>query len=368
MLRLHISLLLLVTISLRNEAQTTYSKAEERMVQYVNNGLAYAIKYDSLQRIPAVLDSSRRFLRAYPNSFAKSNVFDYMLQMTSLISRDTAIVFPLIDSVLAYDKSPVTMMGIAQLLIEREIDPLRGASMLEEVLPHLTAQYHRYKSHLLLAQVEQSRGEFSLAALNLKSALAIDSVRLDAWYAYLGYCQMLEDQAGASIASHTISEIRGQNRAQYFNYVEQNSYTGKSVLDMVPLDLDGHGVPLSQFSNRVMVIQFFNFWCSIPGKQLPTIHEFIKEFPQVKFVFLNFDDTAEELRQRYFTRPSLRFLRDQTVVFPDSSVLGVFGNSGGMGEILLVDKHGRIRYSFPGITKGYVAVLRAKLRELLREP
>jgi len=365
--KLPIALVLLVTLSVRDEAQTTYSKAEERMVQYVNNGLAYAIKYDSLQRIPAVLDSCRRFLDAFPNSFARGNVFGSMLQMTSLISRDTVVVFPLIDSVLSYDKTPVTKMGIAQLLIEREIDPLRGASMLEEVLPYLTAQYHRYKSRLLLAQVEQSRGEFSRAAVNLKSALAIDSVRLDAWYAYLGYCQMIEDEVGASVASHKIWEIQSRNRAQYFKYVEQNSYTGKSVLEMTPTDLNGHSVPLSQFSSRVMVIQFFNFWCSIPGKELPTIGRFIKEFPQVKFVFLNFDDTPEELRERYFTRPSLRFLKDQTVVFPDSSVLGNLGNSGGMGEILVVDKHGMIRYSFPGVTKGYNAVLRAKLRQLLKE-
>ena len=43
--------LILIVLSASTFAQTTtYSIEEEKMVQYVNNGIAYAMKYDSLQK------------------------------------------------------------------------------------------------------------------------------------------------------------------------------------------------------------------------------------------------------------------------------------------------------------------------------
>ena len=366
--RLFLAIIVASLVAKQTVAQTTYSRAEERMAQYVNNGLAYALKYDSLQRIPPVLDSCRRFLQHFPNSFVKPNVFSYMLEMSSLITTDKETLYPLIDSVLYYDKLPGTAMRIGELLIEREIDPSRGARIIEETLPHLDFDYHRYKSHLLLSEVALSHGDFLTAESHLKSALEIDSVRLDAWFAYLGFYQLREDEAGASRVSGEISRIENKRRHRYFEYVEHNSYVGKSIADLTSTGLNGDTVRFAQFANRVLVIQFFNFWCSAPGKEFPTIRKLMKEFPQPKFVFLNFDETPEELKMRYFTRPSSSFLKDQTVIFPDSSIADFFGGSGVMGEILLVDRHGRIRFSFPGMAEGYEAAIRTKLRMLLEEP
>ena len=117
----------------------------------MNNGWAYSVKYDSLQRIRPVIDSCSRFLKRYPNSFLKPGVFAYMLKLTAMISTKKDEIFPLIDSVLAYDSISVTQMGIGRLLVEQEIDPHRGAAFLEKALPALTYSDHRYKSHLLLS-------------------------------------------------------------------------------------------------------------------------------------------------------------------------------------------------------------------------
>ncbi|MCX6138176.1 MAG: TlpA disulfide reductase family protein [Ignavibacteriales bacterium] len=359
-------IIFLFSISSYGVAQTTYSMEEERMVHFLNNGLAYAEKYDSLQRLQPVLDSCRRFLRRYPHSFAKPNVYSYMLEMTSRITTDKEKIFPLADSVLFYDHLPGTKMRIGELLIEREIDPAKGRRFLEDVLPSLTADYHRYKSHLLLANLALSRYDFAAVKAHLASAIALDSVRLDAWYAYLGYCQIREESDQAAIIIRRIAKLRNAQYGEYLEYVDHNAYIGKSIAGMQLHDLDGKIVRLNDFTNSVKVIQFFNFWCSVPMKEFPTLNRLIRTYPRVKFIFLNFGETPDELKQRYFVRPSSRFLRDQLIAFPDSSADWIFSRVG-MGEILLVDKYGTIRSSFPGMTKNLEKLLRSKLDRLLRE-
>jgi hypothetical protein len=360
--------LMFILLTSSTLAQTTFSPYEESMARYVNNSLAYARKYDSLQRIQPALDSCVRFLEAYPNSFVKPNVFTYMLQMSALITRDTTKIFPLMDSVLAYDTLPTTLMSIGQLLIEKDIHPDRGVLYLNQALPHLTFKYHRYLSNLLLSKVELSRGFLTAARHHIMEAVRIDSTRLDAWYAYLGYCRMQEDSEGESIAALNISRLLSHSHREYVNYLDDNRFIGKSIYGLRGPDLDGNTISFSQFEGTVTVIQIFNFWCAVPGKEFPTIKRLTDKFPRVRFVFLNSGETAEELRQRYFTRPESRFIKDHVIVFSDSSMLGFFEGSMDMGEILLIDKLGKVRYAFPGMTKNFDAMLETKIHELLNEP
>lgn len=361
-------LVILATVAVPSAiAQTTYSRAEEDMARFVNNGLAYAIKYDSLQRIPPVLDSCRRFLQDYPNSFVRSNVFTYMLEMTSLITRDRDSVFSLIDSVLAYDKLPSTRMRIGEILVERELDTELGIAMLAGVLPELSVPYHKYKTHLLLSQTDIAKGNSLTALRHINSAIQIDSVRLDAWYALLGLMRMQEDQRGAAAASNRIDQLESVKRREYYQYVEQGPLTGQSVMGLTPTDLDGNAFPLSRLANQVIVLQYFGFFCTTPGREFPVIKRLIKEFPQVEFVFLNTGETPDELKLHYFTRPSSAFLKDQTVLIKDLSVVRFFRGTAGMGSIFIIDRHGDIRFSFPGTSPGYEDAIRSKIEQLLRE-
>lgn len=365
-IRIVVSALLTVLPFVSSKSQTTYSKEEERMAQFVNNGLAFALKYDSLQRLGPVLDSCRRFLTRYPNSFVKPNVFSYMLEMTVLISNDKKTIYELIDSVLRYDRMPTTKMRIGELLIERDIDSRLGKTFLENAFPHLSVTYHRYKTHLLLARVAINEGLFATAKDHLTSALSLDSTRLDGWYEYLGYSQLSEQPNEASYILRKISEINNKQLNQYIEYVSGNPYVGKSVSHLNLRDLDSNLVSFGIFENKVIVLQLFNFWCGTPEKQFPALKHLIKEFPGVAFVFLNAGETSEELRMRYFTKSSSQFLKDQTIVFPDTSAIRLFGGVFQMGEILLVDKQGKIRFSFPGMTKNLEQMIRKRLLELLR--
>lgn len=348
-------------------AQTTYSKQEERMAHYLNNSLAYAVKYDSLQRIQPALDSCSRFLRKYPNSFMKPNVFDYMLKMTAMTTTDTSRIFPLVDSVLAYDSTATTKLEIGETLIEQEIAPDRGAQLILEALPHLTYGYHRYLSHLLLSRVDLSNGNYPSALMHIEAAISIDSTRLDAWYAYLGYSQLSEDPAGIARASRKIGEIREHRYHEYMKAVGNNELIGRSIYDMEAPDMDGKTVRFRNFAGKVLAIQQFNFWCSTAAKEFPAIKRLIKDFPRVKFVFINAGERPSELRERYFTRPSSAFLKDQLIVFSDSSTRSSYGSFFVVGQVLLVDKHGIVRYSFPGMSKNFEVILRERLQKLTHD-
>jgi len=174
-------------------AQTsTYSKEEEKMILYVNNGWAFARKYDSLQNVKPVLDSCWKFLKKYPHSFAKPNIFSYMLEMTVLITKDLSKINPLIDSVMHYDQLPVTKERIGEILITRNLDITNGRELLNEAYPKLTVQYHIYNYHMLMAKSDIRLGNYSFAKSNYEKALHIDSTRAEAWYEYLSYLKMRE--------------------------------------------------------------------------------------------------------------------------------------------------------------------------------
>jgi hypothetical protein len=215
--------------------------------------------------------------------------------------------------------------------------------------------------------VDISHGSYGSALEHINAAIDIDSSRLDAWYAYLGLCQMREDPQAERRVSHKISSLLNQSHIEYVDYLGKNRFIGNSIYGLHGPDLDGNLVSFSQFEGKVIVFQTFNFWCTTPGKEFPTIKKLIGKHPQVQFVFLNAGETPAELRERYFTRPQTRFLRNQIIVFRDSSMSKFFQGSIGIGEILLIDKQGKVRYSFPGMAENFEAMINDKIHELLNE-
>jgi len=165
--------------------QSTYSVAEERMLTYVNNQYAYALKYDSLKMIP------QRWIRADVSLrstavIRRGAVFSYMFEMSSVITSDTTKLFPLLDSVLIYDQLPVTKLGMAEILIERNIDRKRGRELLQDA-------YHTFRS--LITGLRpicswrdlRSRMQSRCCHRFFEKALLEDSTRAEGWYEYGSY-------------------------------------------------------------------------------------------------------------------------------------------------------------------------------------
>lgn len=362
-----ILVLILIVLSASTFAQTTtYSIEEEKMVQYVNNGLAYAMKYDSLQNVKPVIDSCWRFLKKYPNSFAKPNVFSYLLEMTAVVSNDVKKINPLIDSVLFYDNLPITRQRIGAILIERNLDLKKGREFILDALPKLTVPSHIFNSYLLLAKSDVTFGNFASAKMNFENALKIDSTRAEAWYEYLGFLKIRELPDEANIVLAKINDLDKRSKLRYVSYTNVSPNINKNICTLSLIDLDSNNVDLNTFKDKVVVINRFNFWCRYCVYEFPTLKKLIKEFPEVKFIFINSGETTYELRDRYFAMKEFSFLKNQTVLFETKDYYDeIYGNV--VPHTLVIDKFGNIRYDYSGYRKELESLLRNNLSNLIKE-
>lgn len=345
---------------------TTYSKEEERMVQYVNNGLAYAMKYDSLQNVKPVIDSCWKFLDKYPNSFAKPNVFSYLLEMTVVITNDLKRINPLIDSVLYYDNLPITKQRIGAILIERNLDLTRGREFIFDAFPNLTVQNHIYNSYMLLAKSDITIGNFASAQSNFENALKVDSTRAEAWYEYLGFLRIRELPNEANVVMAKINELEKQAKLRFTAQTNISPNINKNILELTLMDLDSNYVELNSLEGEILVINRFNFWCSPCLKEFAMFKKLIKEFTNVKFIFLNSGETSTELRERYFEKKEFNFLKKQAVYFVTKKYYDKI-HGYGVPHTLIVDKNGNVRYDYLGYSKELETLLINNLKSLTVE-
>ncbi len=152
-------ILVILNFSTLQAQSTTYSKYEEDMILYANNGWMYADKYDSIELAEKALDSCWQFVRAFPNSFAKPNVLSMMLEMTITLTDDLNKIYPLIDSVLSYDKLPSTRLRMGEILIERNLDLQKGREYVIDAFSLLSVEFHKYRAYMLMARSDITFGQ-----------------------------------------------------------------------------------------------------------------------------------------------------------------------------------------------------------------
>lgn len=345
---------------------TTYSKEEENMVGYVNMGWAYTFKYNSYQDVKPIIDSCWRFLDKYTNSFAKPNVLSYLLEMNVLISKDLKVINPLIDSVLYYDSLPTTKQRIGGILIERNLDLIKGREFVLDALPNLSVKNQIFKSYLLLAKSDLTLGKFASAKINFENALKTDSTRSEGWYEYLSFLRIRELTQEASVVSSKIAELEKQAKIKFVSQTGISPNINKTINNITLLDLDSNIVELNTLKGKVVVLNRFNFWCGICAKEFPALQKLIKEFKDAKFIFINSGESASELRNRYFKMKEFAFLMKQQVLFVTKEYYDeIYGDS--VPHTLVVDKAGVIRFDYQGYSKEMEDLLRNNLQELLKK-
>ena len=347
--------------------ESTYSAAEDRMLQYVNNQFSFSQKYDSLEMISPLLDSCWCFLQKYPRSFARGGIFSYMFEMSSLIRSDTASIFPLVDSVLSYDQLPVTKLTIAEALIERNINRARGRELLRDCYKNLSVAKHRFKANLLLARFAIEEGNRLAARTFFERALNEDSTRAEGLYEYASYLKATEQLAEFARIQKKIQTMDEQNQLNYEHHSKLSPYINKTFSDYKLPDINGSMIDFRQFLGQPVIAQVFNFWCP-PKKEYPVLQKISDEFPNAKTILINAGDKPEELKSRYLDKPENKFLKRHTIVFEDSLMSHrLFGGMIYIGTILLIDKTGHIRAEYPGYNKELEEMLRSNLRKLTNE-
>lgn len=354
-----------VQINIQGQS-TTYSKYEEKMVTYANNGWMYALKYDSLEIAEVTLDSCWRFIDKYPHTFAKSNVLNFMLKMTVMLSNDKNKIYPLIDSVLTYDRLLSTKLMVGQILVENDLDGERGREIIIDALPHLITEQQKYNAYVTLARSDVPNGNYVSAQEYYEKALEIHPEWLAGWYECLSTAKIGEMLEKAKYFESRIRDLEDSKRSDYVSNSSVGPNINKQISELVMNDLDENKVRLKTYHGNPLVINRFNFWCGWCFKEFPALKKIMDEFPNVKFIFVNYGESPDELKEIYFKKSEFSFLKEQIILQGNSQYLKtIHGN--GVPHTLVVDKTGKIRYDYLGYEDNIENLLRKNLSKLNRE-
>jgi AhpC/TSA family len=332
------------------------------MLQFVNNSYAYAMKYDSAEIVEAAMDSCWKFLKVYPRSFAKPGIFGYMVKMAIMDSLKNAALSALIDSSLYYDSSSVNKYGIAEVLIESNMETQKGYSLLREAYPHLTAPYHKYEANILFARKAIKEGQPALAKMYFDKALSADSTRIEGWYEYASFLTYTEQKVGLQGVKNHIDQLNKINNKVYDEYSKSSPNIGKQFLNFKLRDLDGNLIDFKRYKGKPLIAQYFSNWCPQPEKYL-VLKDVSKEFPNAKIVLINILESPEELKTEYLSKPEYKYLKDYTIVFEDSTLWSHFTDET-MGTLFLVDKNGKIILDLKRYAKDYEKLLKKALKKI----
>ena len=357
-------LFLLISISVFPQT-TTYSKEEERMINYASNQRAKIYMEEPDQNPRAFFDSCGSFFKKYPNSFAKPNVFNFMLEAAFYSSLDTSKIFPLIDSVLFYDNLPGTKESIGGNLIDRNVDVKKGRSFIVSILPILTNNYHRFHSYILLARADIKLGDFPSAKINFENALKADSSRSEGWYEYLGYLTMMNCNEEAAVQLQKILEMEKSDSFYKPRCTYNSRIIEKDMSNVTFRNYNGKATKIRSLKGNVCVLKIFNYWKGEYKREFEAMKNLEKEYPGVKFVYIVYGDAAKELTDKFLDNPEFSFLKKH-ILLKGGTEFGKQYSFNGFSRAIIIDKKGKVKYDYD-YRKDIETTLYFNLQKLLNE-
>ena len=348
----------------------TYSKAEGTRFHELNLAMGAAKTYSSEPYFRAVIDSINHFLVKYPNSVYKTGLLHYKFDLTTTISSDVSSIGTLADTLLYYDSMASTKLWVAEILIQRNLDAIRGVKLIREAFPFLTVVNHRYRAFILLAKYDMACGNILAARENLQSAIHTDSTRYDAWFSYLALLRAQEDLSGACSVEREIERLDHENLLHYGEESTKSPNLFKNMSSYKFTDMKSRDVVLASLHNKVCVMNFFAFTCGVCVAELPVLQKLGQEFPDVIFLYVNLSGplggTPAEAKEKFLTRPEYHFLKTQKILFPDHDIGEALGISA-VPRTLLIDKRGVVRFDYLGYVRNSGKLLKTSLQQLLKE-
>ena len=97
---------------------------------------------------------------------------------------------------------------------------------------------------------------------------------------------------------------------------------------------------------------FFRFECPYCKKEMPVYKELIKKHPEIKFIFINLEETVSEIKAKYLDKNEYSFLRNQTIAkFVDifDKILDITITP----QTLIIDKNSIVRFDYRGYQKDF---------------
>lgn len=146
--------------------------------------------------------------------------------------------------------------------------------------------------------------------------------------------------------------------------IEDSLKVGKAPPDFALKSSAGNNLRLSEFTNQVVLINFWATWCGPCRKELPLLNALHERYTRAGFtvIGINIDQDIDKARAMTNTL-GIKF----PILFdPDNAVSKSWGLSA-MPTTVIIDRRGVIRRVFLGYQPGYEKTYETDIRDLLKQ-
>ncbi len=332
----------------------TFTNEELGVTTYLLNESFHASKFNSVERYENAKDSCYRFLKKYPNSFARADVFRVLFTMLGNFSTAEKEILQVADSLLKYDNLPLTKVSVAEKLINKTTYLEKAVSLLNDGLSELENQNHLIWGFVARAEAYKLLGNINNAKMDYYEAIKIDSSREDLWQAVAG---ITTNELESGMIKKKIHQIREEMTEDYREKSLKSEIIGRNILSNTAFNLKGEEVSLASLKSKITVINFFGFWCSWCVKEFPHLLEFQEKYPDVEIIFMaDKRFTLEEIESKYLELEQFSFLKHNNFLVSElDNKLGIKA----VPRTIVLDRDGNIRYDYSGYNE--------KIADLLEE-
>ncbi len=141
---------------------------------------------------------------------------------------------------------------------------------------------------------------------------------------------------------------------------------GSSAPDFEGKTIKAKEIKLSDYSGKVVLIDFWASWCPPCREEMPALIDFYDSHKNSKFqlIAVNIDDKEENMQSfldNLFPEPEFPIIADNKQKIPP------LFNIEAMPTTIFIDKKGKIRFWHNGFQKSYVNDFNSELAQLLKE-
>jgi len=347
-MKLLFSLLLISSLAF---GQSIFTQKDKNFANHIKQVWAQSNKTNYQKSFAYLIKECDKFLETNPKTVIKPGILGYVFEMKALIAKNPKEVVKAAEELLKYDNSVKTGIRVAQVLIEKKIDDKKGIEVLQKILPSLKPGQKFYDAHLLLAAGEMHLKNYEGAMQSLNEAIKSDSSRIDG---YKGLADVMKKSGNTENLIKVNEEIKKLN-------IDPNIKVDLTSLSLY--DINKNEIKFSNFKGSVVVMVFFRFDCPYCKKDMPVLKSLIKKHPDVKFIFINLNETVSEINNKYLPKQEFSFLGDQTIIqFTDifDKILDITITP----QTLIVDKNSIVKFDYRGYQENFEQKFEDNLKSL----
>ncbi len=321
-------------------SQSRLTKTDQEFGAHIKEVWAKTNKSNYQKNFSDLIAECKNYLRDHPQSAIKPGILGYVFEMTAAISSDAKDVVKAADVLLQNDNSIRTSLRVAQVLIEKKIDDKRGIEILKEIIPEASRGKEYYDANLLLASGELHLKNYQNSIDALNAAIKSDSSRVD------GYKGLVEILPLARMEDD-VSKVKAK-----LKILEKDPNINVDLSSFSIFDINEKEVKFKNFKGSIIIMVFFRFECPYCKKEMPVYKELIEKHPEIKFIFINLEETISEIKSKYLKEDEYSFLKNQTIAkFVDvfDKILDITITP----QTLIIDKNSIVKFDYRGYQKNF---------------